>query len=106
MEMDSNLIVLRRVQNLSDATLEEVAVKESDMPYFPDYVDNDLARDGAYTYELVDKTLGFALAGEDGEVLKKFKTLEEAEQARRSARVTFEVKVDVDGTDNIDSIGS
>jgi len=106
MEMQSNLMVLRRVENLSEDTLEEVAVKEAEYPYFPDYVDNDLARDGAYTSELVEKTLGFAIAGEDGVVLKKFKTLDEAEQARGSARVTFEVKVDVDGTDNIDSIGS
>jgi len=96
---NGSLMVLRRVENLSPATMEEVAVKESDFPYFPDWVNNDLPRSDPYTIELMDRTLGFGVAGEDGVVLKKFKTLEEAEQARATAKVTFEVKVDVDGTD-------
>lgn len=95
--MDNNLMVVRRVDGLSQATLDEAAIKEAEFPYFPDYVDNDMARDGAYTDEIMAHTLGFGVAGEDGVVLKKFKTLEEAENARATAKVTFEVKVDVDG---------
>lgn len=95
----NNLMILRRVQNLSPQTLKELSVREGDMPYFPDWIDNDLPRDGAYTDEIMqeDNTLGFGIADESGTVLKKFKTLEEAERAKRGAKVTFEVKVDVDG---------
>ncbi len=91
---NDDLMILRRVDGLSPATLVELAKDEGQESYFPDFVDNDRPRDGTFTADIVEHTKGFAVANRDGEVLKKFKALDEAENARANAKVTFEVQVD------------
>ena len=91
---DVDLMILRRVEGVAPATLMELAKDEGEEAYFPEYVDNERPRDGAFTSDLVNHTLGFAVASREGEVLKKFKELRDAEDARANARVSFEVQVD------------
>jgi hypothetical protein len=75
-------------------------LKEARFPYFAaGYVDIDLPRDMALTYDIHEATKGFAIADENGNVLGKFKTIANAEKARASAKIKLDVSVDVDESD-------
>lgn len=90
--------VLRRISTDLDPTVAEQIAVHQDGFYGPanDYVDNDYPRDWFVAEELMDKTVGFALATPDGEIVKEFTTLGQAEAARQGARVVFNVDVDID----------
>lgn len=96
------LLVLRRVETLTQGAFEYLYVDEGDKPYFPRFVDNDRPRDDAITQELMDKTIGFAVADTNGNVYKKFKTVEEAETARARAVPSFNIEIDVEGGEDVD----
>lgn len=91
------LLVLRRVDTLTQGAFEYLYENEGDKAYFPKYVDNDRPRDDAITQELMEKTIGFAIADTSGQVYKKFKTVVEAERARASAKPSFAYELEVDG---------
>jgi len=59
-------------------------------------VDNDLPRDEAITLEIMAATTGYAIAGYTGQIVREFRTFAEADKARRNARVSFNVDVDID----------
>lgn len=112
MEPMINLHVVRAVKGLSDGTLVEISKSEGDMPYFEALdedgvylVDNDAPRDGPYTEELMQKTLGFALVDSAGRIHGKFKTLARAESALANAKIDFGVTVDVEQDEEEDTNG-
>jgi len=91
------LLVLRRVDVLTQGAFEYLYENEGDKAYFPKYVDNDRPRDDAITQELMAKTIGFAVADTDGQVYKKFNSLVEAETARANAKPAFAYDLEIDG---------
>lgn len=101
--------VLARVDgNLDDATLAALQPYEGDEPYFPDYADLSFAHNQEYSEEIVDRTLGHALADSDGDILYRFEgdkngksSLERAEMARNSMRRV--VTVEFDGKDEAEA---
>jgi hypothetical protein len=96
------LLVLRKVRELSPGALDYLYQDEGGKAYFPAFVDNDLSRDDAITQELMEVTQGFAVATAEGEVLKKFKDVASAEQARANAVPSFEVSLDIPGGEDFD----
>ena len=103
MEPAIDLKIVRAVKNLSPGTMSEILKYESEEPYFQALdeegvylVDNDAPRDGPYTDELLEKTLGFAIVDSMGRVHKKFKDLATAERARAGATINFDVSVQVE----------
>ena len=102
-----DLRICRAVKNLTPDTMDEVYKQEGEEPYFMAadeadvyLVDNDVPRDIAYTEELMEQTLGFAIVDNRGRVHKKFKDLGKAEQARSTATINFDVSVEVEGDDD------
>lgn len=91
------LLVLRRVDTLTQGAFEYLYEDEGDKAYFPKYVDNDRPRDDAITQELMEKTIGFAIADSSGQVYKKFKDVASAETARANAKPSFAYELEVDG---------
>lgn len=96
----ADLMLLRRIEGVHPTTLVELAKDEGEQPYFPEYVDNDRPRDAELTDELMKHTLGFGVAKGDGQIIGKFKKLQQAEAARANAKITFDVNVDVDGEEH------
>jgi hypothetical protein len=67
---------------------------EARFPYFAEgFVDADTPRDSAYTLDVVTATKGWGLADEAGNVLGKYETALEAEEARKGAKLTLNVAV-------------
>lgn len=107
-----DLKIVRAVKNLSGGTMEEVLAKEGEEPYFEALdedgvylVDNDIPRDGPFTEELMEKTLGFAIVDSMGRVHKKFKDLQMAERARGGATINFGVDVSIEGEEEEETNG-
>lgn len=98
------LKVLRKVAGMSQGAVDLINKQDG---FYGDevnlFVDNDYPRDSAVAYELQDTTVGFAVAGPDGEILREFPTLAQAEKAAAGARVVF--SVDVDGLDDEAPVG-
>lgn len=91
----STLKLLRKVEGLDQGTTEYCAEHERKMDYIRHgFVDADFPRAVAYTQAIREATVGFAIADEQGRVLKEFKTLEGAEKARGGARTVLAVEVD------------
>ena len=59
----------------------------------PDFVDAERVRDYIWTDEIVAATTGYALVDQQGQKLADFKTLLEAETAKASARIVFDVRL-------------
>ncbi len=59
----------------------------------PNLVNGELPRDYVWTDEIVEATTGFAVVGQNGDVLAEFPTLAAAENAKASAKVVFDVKL-------------
>lgn len=98
------LMVLRKVSGLSEGVVDLINKQDG---FYGDtsgpelFVDNDYPRDSAVAYELLEKTVGFAVASPDGEILKEFEgdhagALHAAESAARSAKIVFSVEVGLD----------
>lgn len=66
----------------------------------PDFVDGERVRDYVWTDEIVEATVGFAVVGQNGDILAEFPSLEAAEKAKASAKVVFDVKIDDDEDDD------
>lgn len=101
-----NLQIVRAVKNLSPGTMAEILKFEGEEPYFQALdeddvylVSNDAPRDGPYTAELVEKTLGFAIVDSMGRVHRKFKDLKLADKALSGATINFDVAVDIEDDD-------
>ena len=60
-----------------------------------DVVDINRTRTDVWTLEIAGAATGYQIRGEDGKVLAKFDTVEEAEQAVAAATVEFKVNVTV-----------
>jgi len=92
------------VKDLDPGTLDHLAEKEGDMWYFPEWVDTDLPHQDIISVELGEKTLGFAVATPDGEIVQKFKKtdLTAASAARDGARVKLDVSVDLQSEEESD----
>lgn len=91
-----NLRVVRQLDaDISPALREYLLVKEGS----DEWVDNDIARDFTWTYEIMEKTAGFGVADDEGNILATFDTLEEAESARGRARIQFSLVLDEDAED-------
>lgn len=98
-----DLKVVRAVKDLSPGTMNEILKDEAEAPYLEALdedgvylVDNDAPRDGPYTEEIMERTLGFALVDSMGRVHKKFKNLPDAERALAGATINFDVSVNVE----------
>lgn len=91
------LLVLRRVDTLTQGAFEYLYENEGDKGYFPKYVDNDRPRDDAITQELMEKTIGFAVADVNGQIYKKFSNVVDAETARANAKPSFSYDLEIDG---------
>lgn len=93
------LLLLRRVKPLDSGLAENAEFnRERDEWYWPDWVDNDSPHVDIITNELLEKTLGFAVATPEGEIVKKFKKtdLASAEAARANAKVSLEIDIDLE----------
>ena len=93
MSVTMSLRVLRKVEDLDPATAAYLTRTEG---FDPDegWVDNDTVRDEPYTKAIIEATSGFALANEDGDIIREFKTLTSVERAQGSARITFDVSIE------------
>jgi len=83
------------VDGLSEEFIEKVGAEEGDF----EYVDVDRARDGVYTDEIMEYTIGAALVDSEGSILHEWDgadAVARAERAKGSARVTIDMDVDVD----------
>lgn len=58
-----------------------------------DFVEADRIRDYIWTDEIVGATVGYSVVGSGGDTLADFKTLAEAEAAKASAKVVFNVEL-------------
>lgn len=84
----NQLRVLRQV----DGEIVGLAGTEPKVPGFPEYLDNDHPRHSFLSEEIAERTIGFAIT--DGEkILHKFESLEDAEKARGSAKLTFGIEL-------------
>lgn len=63
-----------------------------------DFVSNEKPRDEVVTTEIMDATVAYHLVDEDGQILAKYKTLDSALKAAASAKVTFQLEVDLPET--------
>ncbi len=67
---------------------------EARFPYFAQgYVGSDIPRSSAFSDDIVRATKGFAIADPQGNVLGKFKTAKEAEEARKGAKLELKIAV-------------
>jgi len=95
-------------RHLAEKQNPALAAQLRNLQNLRDYVDNDLPRDVHLTDEVMRCTVGFALADPNGNVLPdaqwKCKPGDEeshriaitaAENARRSAKISFDVRVDM-----------
>ena len=86
--------ILARVDGkLDPETIEALRPYEGDEPYFPEYIDLSIPHNQEFTENIVEATLGHALADETGEIIVRFEgerggktTLERAAQAKASMR--------------------
>lgn len=100
----SDFKLLRKVENLDEATSEYVAEHERRFPYIRQgYVDADWPRAVAYTEAIRDATVGFAIADENGNVQRTYKTLAAAEAARVGAKVVLAVEAPDEPADEDES---
>ncbi len=93
---DMQLQVFRKVEDLEPTTV--LLLTQKNLPekgkLFPGgFVANDYPRDWAVADELMSKTIGYAVADEDGQVLAEYSSLTRAELARDTAKVSFSVDV-------------
>jgi len=85
--------VLRKIRPLDDGS---TALVESQDGFYGNgqYVDNDYPRDTVVAEDLIKATIGFALADEDGNIIKDdIADLVTAEKLRDGATVSFGVEV-------------
>lgn len=59
-----------------------------------EWIDGDRARDYAFTEEIMQITDGYAIVDPDMNILARYPTLKQAEAARGSARVVFNLELD------------
>jgi len=85
--------VLRKISPLDHGSTE--LIKSQDGFYGDgEYVDNDYPRDTVVAEDLVKATIGFALADEEGNIIKDdIEDLVTAEKLRDGATVSFGVEV-------------
>ena len=58
------------------------------------WIDTDVPRDDDVTREIMELTDGFALAHSYGGIIRQFKSLQDAERARHSAKPNFDVQIE------------
>lgn len=63
------------------------------------FIENDRPRDADITEEIVSHTVGFALFGDDGRLLGRYRSLERAINAMQNARIEVRADVDLDEED-------
>jgi hypothetical protein len=91
--------------NLTPDFLAKVEVEEGRA----DYVDADRPRDLPYTEEILENVAGAVVVDEDGNIVAQFKgktAFAKALRARSNARVTFDVKTDVESDEDDEAISA
>lgn len=81
-------------ESLTQDFIDKVLPEEGSI----EYVDSERARDYPYTEEIMETTVGVALVNEDGEILAEWEgkdAFAKANAARKTAKITFSVDVDV-----------